>query len=90
MKISVDVPDYDGDGLDVIWEDGAKCTVHTVENQVVLSANRKGLISLAKQMLYLAYYDLPFGSHIHYDNFFCPKNFEDMELVIHKEDGGEF
>ena len=65
MKIIIDIPIYDGNGIDVIWEDGAKYTINSNESGFVMSANRDGLISLAKQMLYMAYNDLPIGSHVH-------------------------
>ncbi len=83
MKVSVIIPDYDGNGLDVIWENGAKYMVNVDENHVILSANKDGLISLAKQMLYMAYNDLEIGSHVHFDSFFTKE--ENMcELIIEK------
>lgn len=84
MKVIVDIPNYDGNGLDVIWENGSNYAISVEENSVVVSANKSGLISLAKQMLYLAHNDLPTGSHIHYDSFFTHINNEDFELVIEK------
>ena len=84
MKIIVDIPDYDGDSLDVLWENGSKYTISVVANGVVISANKNGLVSIAKQMLYMAYNDLPVGSHVHYDSFFTKMNQEKNELVIEK------
>lgn len=69
MNINLDIPNYDGNALDVIWGKNAHYSIHTYENHVVLSANKDGLISLAKQMLYMAYNDLPYGSHVHFDSF---------------------
>lgn len=85
MKIVVDIPNYDGSGLDVIWENGSKYMLNIEGDHVVISANRGGLISIAKQMLYMAYNDLPAGSHIHYDSFFTKRNETNIELVIEKE-----
>ena len=85
MKIIVDIPNYDGNGLDVIWETGSKYSVSVEANNVVISANKSGLVSLAKQMLYMAYNNLTTGSHIHYDSFFTRMTDEDFELVIEKE-----
>ena len=68
MKLTVELPDYDGQWLDVIWEDGAELDVRCNPGEVVLEANREGLISLAEQMLYLAHHELPRGSHIHLDD----------------------
>lgn len=84
MKVIVDIPNYDGNGLDVIWENGSNYAISVEENSVVVSANKSGLISLAKQMLYMAHNDLPTGSHIHYDSFFTHITNEDFELVIEK------
>lgn len=85
MKIIVDIPNYDGNGLDIIWETGSKYAISVEGKNVVISANKSGLVSLAKQMLYMAYSNLPTGSHVHYDSFFTNINDEDLELVIEKE-----
>ena len=85
MKITLDIPDYDGDGLDVIWENGAKYAINIAYNSVVISADKAALVSIAKQMLYMAYNDLPGGSHVHYDSFFTKINGE-YELVIEKKE----
>ena len=85
MKITVEIPDYDGNGLDVIWEPGAKYAIRVEANSVVLSANQNGLLSLAKQLLYLAHNDLPAGSHVHFDSFFTGRDAGGTELVIEKE-----
>ena len=84
-KINIDIPDYDGNGLDVIWEAEAKYSISVNDNSVVVLANKIGLISLAKQMLYMAYNELPKGSHVHFDSFFTQSNDNDFELVIEKE-----
>ena len=85
MKIILDIPDYDGDSLDVVWDNGSKYTINIADNSVVISANKGALVSIAKQMLYMAYNNLPKGSHIHYDSFFTKMNEEEYELVIEKE-----
>ena len=85
MKIYVELPDYDGNGLDVIWENNAKYSINVNGNNVVVSANKSGLIAFAKQMLYMAYHDLPKGSHVHYDDFFTKIETNDFELIIEKQ-----
>ena len=82
MKIIIEIPDYAGDGMDVFWDLDSKYAIDIQEKSVVLSANKNGLISLAKQMLYMAYNKLPLGSHIHFDSFFTNIGEEDLELVI--------
>ena len=47
------------------WEDGFEITVSIDSGKAVISANKEGLLSLAKQLAALAE-DSP-GSHIHYD-----------------------
>lgn len=82
MKLVIDLPDYDGNALDVIWKNEAKYMVHGNGTFVNIEANKEGLITFAKQMLYLAYNDLPCGSHIHFDEFFT--KIPEYELVISK------
>ncbi len=86
MNINFNIPDYDGNALDVIWEDNAEFSIKVNENDVVLIANKEGLISFAKQMIYMAYNDLPSGSHVHFDSFFTKKNDCENELVIELRD----
>lgn len=83
MKIKIDIPDYDGNAMDVIWEKNANYVVNVDEEEVIISANKQALISFARQMLYMAYNDLPIGSHVHYDEFFT-KSITKKELVIEK------
>lgn len=85
MKVTLDIPNYDGNGIDVVWETGSKYEISIADNNVVISANKNALVSIAKQMLYMAYNNLPNGSHIHYDSFFTKMNEEEYELVIEKE-----
>lgn len=70
MKITIDIPDYDGEAIDVIWEENGKFDVDVLDDEVLIKANNAGLISFAKQMLYLACHNVGDGSHIHFDDFF--------------------
>lgn len=47
------------------WVDGFIISVRTDRGETVITANREGLLSLAKQLAALA--EEPSGSHIHYD-----------------------
>ena len=85
MKIVVDIPDYDGNGIDVIWSDDSKFKIELGNNEVIISANQAGLISVAKQLLYMAYSDLNEGAHVHFDSFFTKMNPDDIELVIERK-----
>ena len=51
--------------MDITWEDGFSIKVKVDSGTVIISANKEGLRSLAKQLTTLAE-ALP-GSHIHYD-----------------------
>ena len=47
------------------WIDGYEIKVAVVNNEVVISANKEGMLSLAKQLTALA--EGAPGDHIHYD-----------------------
>ena len=54
--------------MEIKWQDGFTIKVNVEnENQVVISANKAGLLSLATQLKDLA--DEDKGSHIHYDEY---------------------
>lgn len=53
--------------MEMIWEDGFTIKVRGEEKEMVISANREGLLSLANQLKALA--DESVGSHIHYDEY---------------------
>ena len=70
---------YRGEDMDIEWVDGSKISVAAEGDEVTISANREGMLSLAKQLEALAK-ALP-GDHIHYDEY---NSLEDgsAELVI--------
>lgn len=49
------------------WREGFEIRVTMIDDEVVIDANREGLLSLSDQLKCLA--DEPTGSHIHYDEF---------------------
>ncbi len=51
--------------MDIKWIDGFKIKTAAANGEVVISANREGLLSLAKQLAALA--EGSPGEHIHYD-----------------------
>ena len=53
--------------MDITWEDGFSIKVKVDSGTVIISANKEGLLSLAKQLTTLAE-ALP-GNHIHYDEY---------------------
>ena len=51
--------------MNIEWTDGFEITAAVENNTIVISANREGLLSLAKQLAALSE-GVP-GDHIHYD-----------------------
>lgn len=69
MKIQLELPDYDiKDGFISQWEDGFELKVENVGSYIQITANKEGLISLARQLLYLAQDSFQKGYHLHYDS----------------------
>ena len=84
ITISFEIPEYD-DGIEVFWDENAKLKVQSFDNEALICANKQALLSLAKQLIYLAVNDISEGSHVHYDDFFCKGGFlGDNELIIEK------
>ena len=69
--------------MKIDWMNGFRISVRGDRHEVVISANREGLLSLAGQLEALAQ-GLP-GDHIHYD---AANALEDgsTELIIEKEE----
>lgn len=53
--------------MEIQWMDGFVISVRIENGAAVISANREGLLSLAKQLAALA--EAAPGSHIHYDAY---------------------
>ena len=67
--------------MELKWVDGFKIQVRTVGGEVILSANREGLLSLAGHLIMLA--DEVPGSHIHLDEHNSLEDHSD-ELIIER------
>lgn len=67
--------------MKIEWVDGFEIRVTVDKGEALISANREGLLSLAKQLTSLA--EAAPGSHIHYDS--C-SSLEDgsAEMVVEK------
>ena len=72
----------DGDTMNIEWVDGFEIRVKIDHDAVVISANKEGMLSLAKQLTALA--EAVPGQHIHYDEH---NSLEDgsAELIIARE-----
>lgn len=68
--------------MKIRWEEGFRIQVTVNDNETLISANREGLLSLAKQLRDLAE-EMP-GNHIHYDEY---NSLEEgsAELIIEKK-----
>lgn len=61
------------------WVDGFKISINSCNNEVTISANREGLLSLAGQLKALA--EGKPGDHIHYDEYNSLEP-ESAEMII--------
>ena len=82
MKLTLEIPEYDGRGLDVLWDPEARYKISVYGNEVVLAADKSGFEALARQLLYLAYNDVPRGSHVHCDRTSSGADDGEYELII--------
>ncbi len=67
--------------MKIEWVDGYEIRTAAENNEIVIAANKEGLLSLAKQITMLAE-EVP-GAHIHYDGY---NSLEEgsTELIIEK------
>ena len=50
--MEIDIPEYNvNTGLRLCWSDGYSIKISTNDNEVIISANREGLLSLANHLL---------------------------------------
>ncbi len=64
--MNISVPPYeDGGPLRFEWDDAFEIKVNRSAEEVSISANSAGLISLARHLLTLAQDAVPNGSHLH-------------------------
>ena len=85
MEVRVEVKEYvDGEALSLSWQSGYKIAVAVAEREIVVKANRAGLISLAAHLLTLAQENVPPGYHLHLDD---SNSLEDgsASLVLERE-----
>ncbi len=64
------VPKYNPkEGISLNWDDEAEIEVRIEDKEVLLFANKEGLISLANLLLNLSQIEIPSGRHIHLDSY---------------------
>lgn len=70
MIISLNIPDYSPDtGVVLNWENDFQIKVSAQDAEVLIEANKDGLVSLANHLLNLAQPSVPTGTHIHLDKY---------------------
>ncbi|KYG84115.1 hypothetical protein AWW67_03110 [Roseivirga seohaensis] len=70
MEIKIQIPDYKAEcGITYIWEDNFEIQTKVENGEIIIQANRDGLISLANHFLNLAQDGVPNGHHMHFDEF---------------------
>jgi len=84
MEIKLTIPEYSDQGLKTEWEHGFEIKTGISNGEILISANKAGLISLAKQLLSLAQDDVPLGYHMHYDEYSSLEE-TSVELIIEKK-----
>lgn len=85
MKQELEIIKYDASkGIQLSWENNFAIEVKLENNEILISANNEGLISLAKHLLSLAQNEVSVGTHIHFDEH---NSLEEgsMDLVIEKK-----
>jgi hypothetical protein len=70
MRQTIEFADYTLEtGLRLSWDLGASITVTQDGNEILVSGNRPGLVTLARHLLTLAQPGVPQGAHMHLDEF---------------------
>lgn len=82
-EIKIRIPEYNN-GVELHWEDGFKIETSAYEG-ITIEANREGLISLARHLLFLAQDEVPNGSHFHLDEFIFLEA-GSVELIVSKKE----
>jgi len=86
MERTVKIGSYSSDrGLHLEWSPGFEIEVQAHSREIVIRANRAGLMSLAQHMLTLAEDSVPSGTHVHLD---ASQELEDasLDLVIERSE----
>lgn len=72
MKLQIEISNYSKEsGFQYDWCKGFQINTLLDNNTFVLSANKEGLESLAKQLLLLSQMEVPTHLHLHYDDYNC-------------------
>ena len=85
-EIKIKIYEYSPEnGFQFSWEDGfmIKTDIHLNPKEIIITANKEGLISLAQHLLTLAQDNFLKGEHFHLDEFNSLEP-NSIELIIEK------
>lgn len=83
-KMYVDVPEYTGHRLELVWDPDFTIHVSSADGSVTIEANSQGLISLARHMLALVQANVPEHSHFHLDMYNALEEGSSELIVVKK------
>lgn len=84
MKKEIDIIPYDANtGIQLKWDNNFTIEVKNAGDEVIISANNEGLLSLARLLLTLAQNEVPMGTHIHLDEHSLLEE-GSIDLIIEK------
>jgi hypothetical protein len=70
MILKIEIPEYNQNrGIQYKWEDGFEISAEINKEEIILTANKEGLLSLANHLLNLAQDNVPSGCHMHFDEY---------------------
>lgn len=68
--MEIKIPKYDpSEGFKYHWENAFEISVGNSNEEILISANKAGLVSLAIQLLTLAQDTVPENTHLHLDEY---------------------
>lgn len=78
------LPQYSStDGLKLDWVNGFEIKSNASDGNIIIKANKEGLLSLANHIENLSQSDVPVGTHVHLDSFNSLEDGSD-EIIIEK------
>ena len=84
MKAEIEIGDYSRDkGVQLKWERGYSVKVKKENDEILIMANKEGLISLANHLLVLAQEGVEVGTHIHLDAYNSLEE-DSIDLIIER------
>lgn len=70
-------------GMQLKWEEGYSIKVEQRNREILISANREGLLSLANHLIALAQEEAKKGTHFHFDEYNSIEE-NSIDLIIEK------